>query len=103
MQSRRELIKSSIYNLWIFTKKISSCQNNPEKSYAEKKTEHKPSGYSWSLICSFDPRENTHNFYREKDCIEKFCEDLKVLAITKINYEEKQMIPLKKISLMKSK
>ena len=27
-------------------KKIDTCQNNPEKSYAEKKAKHEPSGYS---------------------------------------------------------
>ena len=47
-----------------------------------------------SLICSFDTDENRHNFYREKDCIEKFCEDLKVLAIKIISYEEKEMVSL---------
>ena len=26
-------------------KKIHSCQNNPEKSYAKKKAKHTPSGY----------------------------------------------------------
>ena len=33
-------------------------------------------------------------FYREKHCVEKFCEDLKKLAIEIINYEEKEMISL---------
>ena len=26
--------------------KINTCQNNPKKSYTEKKAKHKPSGYS---------------------------------------------------------
>ena len=30
------------------------CQNNPENSYTEKKAKHKPSGYAWCSICSFD-------------------------------------------------
>ena len=34
--------------------KIHSCQNNPEKSYTEKKAKHTPSGYSWFTRCSFD-------------------------------------------------
>ena len=34
--------------------KIKSCQNNPEKSYTEKKAVHKPSGYSLITCCSFD-------------------------------------------------
>ena len=35
-------------------KKEQSCQNDPENSYTHRKAEHKPSGYSLSLICSFD-------------------------------------------------
>ena len=31
-----------------------SCENNPEKSYTEKKTKHTPSGYSLFTNRSFD-------------------------------------------------
>ena len=31
--------------------KMPSGQNNPEKSYTEKKAKHTPSGYAWSTIC----------------------------------------------------
>ena len=34
--------------------KINTCQNNPEKSYTEKKAVHRPSDYSLVLCCSFD-------------------------------------------------
>ena len=34
------------------------------------------------------------SFYIGKDCIKKFCSDLKELATKIINYEEKEMIPL---------
>ena len=34
--------------------KIGTCQNNPEKSYTEKKAKHKTSGYSRVTCCSFD-------------------------------------------------
>ena len=71
-----------------------SCQNNSEKSYAKRKTNHEPSGYSLSLICSFDATKNRHYFYTGKDCIEKFCKNLKELAIETISYKEKEMIPL---------
>ena len=33
--------------------KISSYQNNLEKSYTERKAKHEPSGYSW-ITCCFD-------------------------------------------------
>ena len=60
-------------------KKVRSCQNDLENSYTEKKANHKPSGYAWCSICSFDDTKNRRYFYRGKDCIEKFCKDLKSL------------------------
>ena len=75
-------------------KKEQSHQNNPENSYTQRKAKHKPSGYSLGLICSFDGTKNRHNFYRRKDCIKRFCNDLKELATQIINYEEKEMITL---------
>ena len=38
--------------------KIHSCQNNPEKIYAEKKIKHTPSGYSLFANYSFDETKN---------------------------------------------
>ena len=54
-------------------KKEQSCQNNPEKSWTEKKAIHEPSGWSMFIRCSFDKIENKLNYYRGKDCIEKLC------------------------------
>ena len=34
---------------------------------------HEPCGYKLSLIISFDLRENERSFYKEKDCIKRFC------------------------------
>ena len=45
-------------------KKEQSCQNNPKNSYTQRKAKHKPSGYSFSLNCSFDETKNQHTFYR---------------------------------------
>ena len=50
-------------------KKKQSRQNNSENSYTQRKAKHKPSGYSLSLICSFDETKNRRKFYRRKDCI----------------------------------
>ena len=75
-------------------KKTQYCQNNLKNSYTEKKAKHKPSGYAWCSICSFDDTKNKHYFYRGKDCIEKFCKDLKELGTEIINFEGKEMIPL---------
>ena len=46
------------------------------------------------LISSFDDTKNKHYFYREMDCIEKYCRDLKELGTEIINLKKKEMIPL---------
>ena len=48
-------------------KKNLSCKYNPENSYTEKKVKHKPSGYAWCSICSFDDTKNRCYFYRGND------------------------------------
>ena len=67
-----------------------------EQSYTEKKAKHDPSGWAMFTRCSFSKKENTLNYYRGKDCIEKLCKKLKECAMKIINYEEKEMIPLTK-------
>ena len=71
-------------------KKEQSCQNNPEKSYTEKKAIHEPSGWSMFISCSFDKKENKLNYYRGKDCIEKLCKKLKKRTIKIINMKKKK-------------
>ena len=75
-------------------KKRQPRQNNLENSYTQRKAKHKPSGYSLSLICSFDETKNRRKFYRRKNSIEKFCNDLKELVTEIISYKEKEMITL---------
>ena len=87
-------------------KKVQSCQNNPEKSYAEKKARHEPSGWSTFIRCSFDEKENKLDHNRGKDCIEKLCKKLKERIMEIINFKKKDMIPLTNkeiLSLMKNK
>ena len=74
--------------------KIDTYQNNPEKSYTEKKAKHKPSGFSRVTYCSFDKSKTERNYYRGKDCMKIFCKDLKDQTMKIINYEKKDMIPL---------
>ena len=76
-------------------KREQSCQNSPKNSYTERKAKHKPSGYLLSLICLFDETKNKHKFYRRKDCIKRFCNDLKKLVTEIINYKEEEITPLK--------
>ena len=69
-----------------------SCQNNLEISFTEKKTKHTPSVYSLFTNCSFDAAKNKLDCYRAKDCMEKFCKDLREQAMRISNYEK--VIPL---------
>ena len=76
--------------------KMSTCINNPNESSTTKINKHTPSGYSIFTSCSFDESRNKLNYYRGKDCMKKFCKDLKEHAMRIINYEKKKIIPLTK-------
>ena len=68
------------------------CNNNPNKSYTTAKALHRPSGYSLLTPCSFDKSKNKQNYYRKRDCMKIFCNDLKEHLTRIINYEMKPMI-----------
>ena len=70
--------------------KMHSCQNNPEKYYTEKKAKHTPSGYSLFTNCSFDSTKNKLDCCKGKDCMERFCKDLREYAMKIINYKKKK-------------
>ena len=74
--------------------KISTCQNNLNESSATEINKYTPSGYSLFTHCSFDKSKNKLDYYRGKDCMKKFCKDLRTHATKIINYEKKKMIPL---------
>ena len=57
--------------------KISTCQNNPRKSSTTEIKKHAPSGYSLFTHYSFDKTKNKLDHYRGKDCMKKFCKDLR--------------------------
>ena len=76
--------------------KMSTCINNPNESSTTKINKHTPSGYSIFTSSSFDESRNKLNYYRGKDCMKKFCKDLKEHATRIINYEKKKIIPLTK-------
>ena len=61
------------------------------KIIPKKVSEHIPSGFSMSTKSSFKDIENKHNAYRGKDCIKKFYESLRELAIKIINLKIKKM------------
>ena len=68
--------------------------NNPKNSSTTKINKHTPSCYSLFTHCSFDLTRNKLDCYRGKDCMERFCKDLKEHATKVINYIKKEMIPL---------
>ena len=70
--------------------KMHSCQNNPEKSYTEKKIKHTPSGYSLFTNCSFDETKNKLDCYKGEDCMEKFCKYLREHRMKIINLKKKR-------------
>ena len=100
--------------------KISTCQNNPNESSITEINKHTPLCYSlfthcsfdksknklteinkhtplcYSLFthCSFDKSKNKLDHYRGKDCMKKFCKDLREHATKIINCEKKKMTPL---------
>ena len=76
--------------------KMSTFHNDPEKSSTTKVNKHTPSGYSLFTHCSFDTTKNKLDYYRGKNCMEKFCKDLKEHATKIINYEKNDTIADKK-------
>ena len=78
----------------MFISKKKSCQNNPNESYTERKAIHKPCGYALSLASSFYSKTKQRSFYSGKNCIKRFCSDLKELGTKIINYEQEETVPL---------
>ena len=74
--------------------KMSTCQNNPNELSTTEINKHVPSGYSLFTHCSYDQTKNKLDHYRGKDCMKKFCKDLREHATKIISYEKKKMIPL---------
>ena len=72
--------------------KMSTCQNNPNESSTTEINKHIPSGYSLFTHCTFDKTKNKLDHYRGKDCMKKFCKDLREHATKIINYEKNDTI-----------
>ena len=58
------------------------------------KSKHKASGYSSFKKRTLDATRNKLNHYGGRDCMERFCKDLKEHVKKIINYKKKEMIPL---------
>ena len=72
-------------------KKMDTCANDPSKSSTEKKNKHEMCGYSLFTDCSFDKKNNKLDYYRGKDSLKRFCQDLKKQARSIIDFEKKEM------------
>ena len=83
-------------NLESLLEKINTCHNNPGKSSKSKINKHTPSAYSFFTCCSFDTTKNKLDYYRGKNCMKKFCLDLREHEAKIIDYQKKEMIPLTK-------
>ena len=71
--------------------KMSTCINNPNESSTTKINKHTPSGYLIFTSCLFNGSRNKLNYYRGKDCMKKFCKDLKEHATRITNYKKKRL------------
>ena len=78
------------FSLEFLFEKISPYHNNFEKLSTTKINKHTPSGCSMFTHCSFDATKNNLDCYRGKDCVERFCKDLKEHKIKVISFEKKK-------------
>ena len=77
---REKLLKApfAIYlNLKCLLKKEQSCQNNPEKSYTEKKDTHEPSGWAMFTSCSFDVKRKINLIITAEKIVLKIMQKVK--------------------------
>ena len=58
-------------------KKLQSIQNNPGKSYTEKKARHEPSGRSIFIKCSFDKKNKNLITTEEKMVLKNYVKNEK--------------------------
>lgn len=76
----------------MYTKKIESCQPDPDKSYTLKKNLHILFGYAVHLVRSYDQKLTTH--YRGEDCMQKFVQAIEILSKMITATSRKKLIPL---------
>ena len=70
--------------------KMSTCHDNAKKSSTTKINKHTSSDYSLFIYCSFDATKDKLDWYGGKDCMERFCKDLKEHTTKIINHEKKR-------------
>ena len=60
-------------------------------NHQQKKNEHEIWGYSFFTDCSFDKKNNKLDYYRDKDSLKRFCQDLKKQARSIIDFQKKEL------------
>ena len=81
---------SFFLDLEYILKNLQSSQNNPEKSYTEKKLDMSLLVGHYIQNVHLRKKENKLNYYRGIDCIIKLCEKLKEEAMEIIICEKKR-------------
>ena len=76
--------------------KITSFENDPQKSSSTDINKHTASGYSLFSHCLFDKTKNRFDYYRGENCMKNFSLDLRDHVTEIIDYEQKEIIPLTK-------
>ena len=61
-------------------RKMDICENYPSKSSTSQKNKHEMCRYSLFTNCSFDENKSVIHYYSGKDCLKKFCQDLRKQA-----------------------
>ena len=61
-------------------RKMDTCANDPSKSTTTQLNKHEICGYSLFTDCSFDKKNDKLDYYRGKDSLKRFCQDLKKQA-----------------------
>ena len=64
--------------------------NDPDKSSTTQLNKHEMCGYSLVTHFSFDEKNNAIDYYGGKECLKKFCQDLKKQAKSIVDFEKKK-------------
>ena len=75
---------------------LEKTNDNDENKQTTLANNHIPSGYLIYTKCLFDDNKNELDYYRGKDCIERFTDHLKDHATSILNCEQKRLIKLTK-------
>ena len=75
-------------------KKMDTCINDPGKSSTTQVNKHKMCRYSLFTQCSLDEKKNVIDYFRGKDCLKNFYQDLKKQVKLIVDYEKKEMVKL---------